>query len=313
MSDYLWDRSGPRDEEIERLEHTLAPLRYRRPLERQRLSPARSVPRQYVAMAASVVLGILAWQLQPGQPAQRTSWLVSDSGKHLVAGQRLTTGNTSVTLEAEDFGEVQVEPHSDLSVLESRAGRQRMTLERGGLHALIWAPPRQFVVETPSARAIDLGCEYNLTVDASGNGFVTVEIGWVAFQFRKDESFIPAGAACRTSKRTGPGIPYFQDAPAAFTTALAEFESDGDEGALARVIAEARPKDGLSLWHLLSRVTGQQRRQVFDRFAHLVALPAEVKADRVLAGDPHMLDLCWNALGLDDADWWREWKREWKP
>ena len=157
MSDYLWDRSGPQDEEVESLERALAPLRYRRPLDTRPLSARRWVRREYFAIAASVVLALLAWQLQPSLPKQNTSWSVSDSGMKLVAGQRLTTGNSRITLEAAEYGEVQVEPHSDLSVLESSAGRQRMTLERGGLHAFIWAPPRQFVVETPSARAIDLG------------------------------------------------------------------------------------------------------------------------------------------------------------
>jgi FecR protein len=313
MSDYLWDRSGPQDEEILALERALEPLRYRRPLDARRLPapPSRSIP--YMAIAASILLGVLAWRLEPGPPSQITAWSVNEGGPRLVAGQRLSTGNARVTLEAEDFGEVSVEPHSELSVVESRAGRQRMMLERGRIHALIWAPPRQFVVETPSARAIDLGCEYNLSVDSSGNGFVTVETGWVAFQFRGNESFIPAGAACRTYRQTGPGIPFFEDAPARFTDALARFESTADPEALSRVIAEARPKDGLSLWHLLSRVSVQNRRGVFDRFAQLVRLPPEVKPDRVLALDPHSLDLCWNALQLDDADWWREWKREWKP
>lgn len=313
MSDYLWDRGGPPDDEIENLERTLSPLRYQRQLDLRRVSGARPEFRHPFAIAAAILLALLAWQLQPGVPKRSTAWSVSDGGRRLVAGQRLTTGNARVTLEAEDFGEVQVEPHSDLSVLESAPGRQRMTLERGGLHALIWAPPRQFVVETPSARAIDLGCEYNLTVDASGNGFVAVETGWVAFQFRNNESFIPAGAACRTSKRSGPGIPFFEDASPEFTSALAEFEGDGNPGALARAVAGARAKDGLSLWHLLTRVTGQDRRNVFDRFAQMIALPPEVTSEGVLAGDRHTLDLCWNALQLDDADWWREWKRDWKP
>ncbi len=313
MSDYLWDRSGPSDPEVESLERTLAGLRYRKPPDRRLPSTARLSPRNYLAIAASILLAAMAWRLQPAAPSLSTSWAMSGSTQRLVAGQRLTTGNSPVTLEAADFGEIEVQPHSDLSVLESAAGRQRMTLERGGLHAFIWAPPRQFVVETPSARAIDLGCEYNLTVDRSGNGFVTVLTGWVAFQFRTDESFIPAGAACRTSKRTGPGVPFFQDASARFTASLEEFEGNGSTEALARVLAESRTKDGLSLWHLLSRVHGEQRREVFERFAQLVTLPAAVKPERVLAGDARSLDLCWNALGLDDADWWREWKREWKP
>ena len=50
-----------------------------------------------------------------------------------------------------------------------------------------------------------------------------------------------------------------------------------------------------------------------DRFAAFVALPAEVTREGVLAKDRRMLDLCWNALNLENAEWWREWKRAWQP
>jgi hypothetical protein len=30
------------------------------------------------------------------------------------------------------------------------------------------------------------------------------------------------------------------------------------------------------------------------------------------AGDAATLDLCWNALGLENTEWWRGWKRAWK-
>ena len=150
-------------------------------------------------------------------------------------------------------------------------------------------------------------------MDASGNGFVRVRpVGWHSSSVTTNR-LSPQAPRAVHRRRTGPGIPYYQDATPQFMAALAEFESSGNAGALARVVAEARAKDGLSLWHLLTRVTGQQRRDVFDRFTRLIALPPQVNTERVLAGDPHMLDLCWNALGLDDADWWREWKRDWKP
>ena len=44
-------------------------------------------------------------------------------------------------------------------------GKNRLALHRGSLHAFIWARPGKFVVDTPSARALDLGCEYTINVD----------------------------------------------------------------------------------------------------------------------------------------------------
>ncbi len=68
---------------------------------------------------------------------------------------------------------------------ELRAATDReVELQRGLLRTsrLPRAPPRQFVVDTP-ARAVDLGCQYTITVDASGDGLLRVSLGWVAFEY----------------------------------------------------------------------------------------------------------------------------------
>ncbi len=311
MSDYLWNRRGPADSEIAELERVLAPLRYSQPLEVARLRGPRLHAREWAAIAAGLFLAMAAWQVERVGTPHSTAWTVGST--RLTAGERVRTADTRVTLEAGAFGRVDVEPHSELTVIESGPGRQRMTLERGRIHALIWAPPRQFVVDTPSSRAVDLGCQYTLSVGEAGDGMLSVETGWVAFQFGQRESFIPAGARCRTYSRSGPGIPFYDDAPAEFQSALAEFERSAASGPLRQVLATTRAKDALSLWHLLARTSGEDRRRVFERFAALVPLSGAVRPERAIAGDPETLDLCWNALKLDDADWWREWKREWKP
>jgi hypothetical protein len=178
------------------------------------------------------------------------------------------------------------------------------------LHAFIWAPAREFVVDTPSAQAVDLGCEYTLNVDNQGDGQLKVSLGWVAFAVNHHESFIPAGAQCRTTKRGGPGLPFYDDAPATLRTAVAAFDR-GDHTLLHPMLAAARDHDALTLWHLLTRVTGEERAAAFDRFAQLVQLPREVSREGVLRGDAKMIDLCWNALGLENTGWWRGWERRW--
>ena len=86
----------------------------------------------------------------------------------------------------------------------------------------------------------------------------------------------------------------------------------GDRAALTVVLADARPRDGLTLWHLLTRVAPGDRGAVFDRFSQLVALPPEVTREAAVRGDPQTIDLCWNALSLEDTGWWRGWERAWK-
>lgn len=317
--DYLWDGSGEPDPEIERMERALEPFRYRG-APRQQPAPARMPGLPWLAAAAAVVL-LAAWVSRSPLPSSgATAWQVSrlEGTAHLGPndarldmalhrGQVVRTGGASeLTLEAEPVGRIDLGPNSELRASTDRT----VVLRRGNLHAFIWAPPRDFIVETPSARAVDLGCEYTLQVDESGNGLLRVSMGWVAFQYDRREAFIPAGAECRT-RRAGPGIPYYEDAGPAFQEAVARFES-GNAAALKTILTDARVRDGLTLWHLLTRVAPGDRGAVFDRFAKLVALPVGVTREAAVRGDSHTIDLCWNALNLEDTGWWRGWERAWK-
>ena len=62
---------------------------------------------------------------------------------------------------------------------------------------------------------------------------------------------------------------------------------------------------------LLARVPAAERASVFDRFAQLVPLPPQATRESALRLDPQTLDLCWNALNLENTQWWRGWKRQW--
>jgi len=140
-----------------------------------------------------------------------------------------------------------------------------------------------------------------------------VTTGWVAFELNGRESFVPAGASCRTDRRAGPGTPRFDDADREFQMALERFDfraTDADRAAALRVILDrARPRDALTLWHLLPRVEPFERGDVFDALAGRVPPPAGVTRELVLALDKTALDHWWDALQLGDASFWRMWKR----
>jgi hypothetical protein len=136
-------------------------------------------------------------------------------------------------------------------------------------------------------------------------------MGWVAFQWRNIESFIPAGAACMTRPGHGPDTPHFLDAPEALTKGVAEFDLTGNIQALNLALSAARPRDALTLWHLLQRTQGAERAQVFDHFESLVKLPSSLTREGVLSGDRKSMDAAWDALDLGDTSWWRGWKRRW--
>ncbi len=359
--DYLWDKSGKPDPEIEKLEHSLARLGHRgEPLELpERVeadapAPRRAgwiariwagvekpalpgdmrlfgVPARVWAMASVVlvVLGavtlIMVTRLTPSWSVARVDGAprvgdrrIETDGK-LAVGEWLQTDAASrARLAVGTIGEVLVEPNTRLRLLEAGDRQQRLHLELGTVTAVIVAPPGQFVVDTPSARAVDLGCAYTLEVDAMGAALVTVVAGWVSFEHEGREAFIPAGARCATRPGIGPGTPYFTDASHAFKNALALLDVAPDDPArgerLASVLSEARREDAFTLWHVLGRSTGAERVAVYERLAGLVPPPAAVTREGVLGGDRAMLDLWWDGLGFGQMKWWRTWQGSWlKP
>jgi hypothetical protein len=304
MSDeYLWDRTGESDAEIANLEKVLAPYRSSSPAKRDR---SRNL--KLLAAAAGIVLcaagavGAIWLHRKP-----LSDWRIA--GQRIGVGQTIDTGDRgSEKLEAPFFGEVDLDRNSRLQVLPSSAGNQRLALRRGTMHALIWAPPASFQVETPSAKTIDLGCSYTLTVLPDDSGILSVQSGWVAFQNGPIESFIPAGAVCHTRPHVGPGLPYFESASQALRDAVSRYDSTPGRESLNAIVSNTRKQDALTLWHLVVRTSGADRELVIQRFAALVP---GIDSAGLEAANSRAIDQAWNMLGLGGADWWRTWKHNW--
>lgn len=343
-NDYLWDGSGEPDPGIEKLEAVLGKLRHNRPAllfpqivpERRwlffpwrlRLFPALATAGAVVAIAA---LTLLVYRSQP-TPVAVAGWDVSRLagtpriGRNAVSakepsrlgiGQVLETDQQSrASLRDKDTGQIEVEQSTRLRLMTKGVGLNRIALDRGTIQVFIWATPGQFVVDTPSARTVDLGCAYSLQVDDSGAGLVRTSMGWIGFTLNGHESFIPAGAACATRPKTGPGTPYFEDASPEFRAALSRFDFDDSTAQqraadLAIVLHSSRPRDAFTLWHLMMRVDQNQRSLVYERLRGLAPPPAGVTREGILRLDQPMLDLWWNQLGFDNISIWRRWERSW--
>jgi hypothetical protein len=210
----------------------------------------------------------------------------------LGVGEWLETDSASrARIRVANIGQVEIDPNSRVRLVETRLTEHRLELARGQMSATIWAPPRLFFVNTPSAVAVDYGCAYTLSVDDTGASLLHVTNGWVALELNGRASMVPAGAACATRPRTGPGTPRFEDASQTFRDALTRVDFEGGgASALDQMLSEARPKDTLTLWHLLPRVDERERGRVFDRINALAPLPDGVTREGILRLDQTMLD-----------------------
>lgn len=329
---YLWDGSGDPDPEVVRLEQTLGRLRHHGvppSLPARRTVPARRYGVAAIAaMAAGLVLAVSAAWLVIAM--RRAAWDVSQlagtpsiDGQMVSGSSRLTIGARLVTdavsrarLSVSHIGQVDVDPNTRVQLLEARGREHRMSLERGTIHARIWAPPQFFFVNTPAATAIDLGCAYTLHVGEDGSGLLRVTNGWVGFERDGRQAYIPQGAVCATRRDVGPGTPRYEDAPSGYGEALTllDFgpkEAPGRAEALALILSQARRKDALTLWHLLTRGTAAERAQVYDRLATVAPPPQGVTRDLVLRGDRTALSMWWDSFGFDTGTWWRLLKKKW--
>lgn len=327
--DYLWDGSGEPDSDVQRLETVLRSLRHVRPAPELPAPVRRRALRPggwwSLAAAAALVLAVATiWMRTPDRrEGWRLSWLegTSWSDARVVREDRLGVGEWVETradrarLAVGDIGEVELEPSTRIALVDVGRKAHRLSLARGVMHAIIWAPPGQFVVDTPSAIAIDLGCRYTLEVKDDGSGVLRVEAGWVGFEHAGVRSLVPAAAVSDTRPGKAPGAPHFEDASAAFSEALDVIDfggsADARRVALDTLDTEARARDAISLWHLLSRVDGEERARIHDRLASLVPPPATVSREGVLRGDRAMLDAWWDALGLGSSEAWRTWTAPW--
>jgi len=248
---------------------------------------------QWAAASVLVIGAVGAWYAtRPALPSWQVSRLEGSAAvdKIKVGDWLQTDGNSRARITVGDIGVVDVEPNTRIRLVAASPTEHRLTLARGEISATVSAPPRLFLVDTPASTAVDLGCAYKIKTDESGDGILRVTSGWVSLEWKGRESLVPAGANCRTRPGTGPGTPYFDDAPEALQQALAAFDfGKGGGESLGTILAQARVRDTLSLWHVLSRVEPRERVRVMDRMVELVPLPAGVTRDKALQLDPATL------------------------
>jgi hypothetical protein len=254
-------------------------------------SSRQSLRRQLVAATALLVVLISGLVYRQSQRFGGTSWEVTivDSGASRTARRPdgtwiETSASTRAHVKVGNIGAVEVEPDTRLRLGHLDPTEYRLALDRGSISARVTAPPRLFVVDTPSSTLVDLGCAYHVQVDAQGSGQLTVTDGWTSLEWPGRESLVPAGASCPIRRGAGPGIPAFDDASPALKAALAAMDA-GNESALDVVLSEVRVRDTLSLWHVLTRVQAADRHRVFDRLQALVPMPDGVTRDQVLRLD----------------------------
>jgi hypothetical protein len=309
MSDYLFDKEGEEDPEVAQLEQLLGGHGHRAPLR----PPAPRRRRWATAAAASAVLAaaaIVAIMLVGSDPdptpaagcgpdgpgfafaseggAVRCGGATAGSGVLPIGEWLETSAEGSAQVEVADIGDLLVHGGSRVRLVGTGPDEHRLELARGRVSAQVLAPPRLFVIDTPGASAVDLGCAYELAVDAEGRTHLEVTTGAVSLEGNGLVAYVAAGTEVFAVPGRGPGTPIVVDAAKPLRDAAARYDA-GDSTALDELLALAQERDAITLWNLLGRTDGEARGAVHRRLDAIHKRPASVREQDILDGQPAAL------------------------
>ena len=325
MSDYLFDQTGD-DPEVAALEHLLGDYGHRAPL---RPPPARrprwpriALGAASAAAAATIVLAVVLRLATggPGEPDRcqatgagfafavsgdpaRCAGRVASRGTLPVGAWLETPGGSVADVRVADIGDLTVYGDSRVRLIGTGAAGHHLELARGKIAARVVAPPRLFIIDTPVATAVDLGCAYELSVDPDGRTRLRVTSGAVSLEGHGRVAYAPVGTEVIALPGHGPGTPVAVAAPEVLRAAVARFDG-GDPTSVRAIVDCAEPRDTITLWNLLSRTTAGERSAVFGRLDRLSQRPPTVRPEDVLSGDAGALerwrtslDPTWSCVG----------------
>lgn len=193
-----------------------------------------------------------------------------------------TKDSARARLEIPGIGSVMIEPNSRVKIVSSDDNEHRIEVDYGTINADITSKPRTFFVDTRSATAIDLGCEYTLTVDKSGDGIIYVKEGMVSLEQNGRSSLVPAGKFCMSKTGIGPGTPYRKNTSEELKSALIKYDfGEGGSEALNTILKYAKKQDAVTLVSILQRADEQEKPKVFARASQFVPPPRHIAHDSI--------------------------------
>jgi hypothetical protein len=302
--DYLWDGSGEPDVDVLHLETILATYRSAAPMPDFRrvavMRPRRRWPLGASAAAAAAliiiaVVGVLRIYTPPNRwRATESSGAAIVPHSILRAGDVVRTGaGGSVRLRSPNVGTLDIGANTTVQLIENRRNRHRLALAAGTIHAKTTSMPGVFVIDTPRARAIDLGCEYTLTVSPGWGGELHVISGWVDLTHGYQQSLVPQGASTLMTADGVLTVPVFDDAAPRFRAAVRDFARTHD---LATIVSLSRRRDALTLLNLFRLTTSEESVILFDRLNQLVPAPASISREAVRNWRPDVTEVWWRPI-----------------
>jgi len=291
VDDYLWDGTGEVDPDVAIVEKLLRPYRHG---EATSLQWKERPNLLFLLAAVAVALIGAAMYYQSTRPEELREPLRFKIGRASLSKDKVfvaTKTQNVIELNGVDntwYATLMLDVDSRVRVERADTLEAHVALEYGQLEAFVsaHARPRFFQVKTPSARCVDLGCQYTLKVDGKGNSCVEVLTGRVEFQHGDRSVYVPAGAICYADVERGPGTPRFKDCPKALLEWVDKFDKERDDKtrrtwarSMLTVLAsqEIDKRHTLPVWHLLQDRDSEIAAMVAEGLGKIVGWPKKIE------------------------------------
>lgn len=248
MSDdeYLWEKRGPAEASTRELESVLGAARFG-----GMRFPAAKARRWPMVLGAGLVAAAAALVFFLVTAGNRVTLDEAGVVRTVAIGEWLEPTEPVTLSLARKIGVVEVAANARVRVQRVDDVQQRLELARGSVHAIVNAPPKLFVVKTPVGAAVDLGCEYTLTVLDSGATHLHVLSGKVELEGDGQTVTVYEGMWSRQGVDRRAQVAVDDRASLGFLSAVLRVE--GEPSVLPFLLSQAAPRDAITLLQLGDR------------------------------------------------------------
>ena len=286
--DYLWDGTGTPDPVIASLEQSLlglrAPVVPLATIEARAQMIVRPVPRKRVlkwalgtgTLAAAVVASsVVLARLERGD--QRAQALAADS---------------TATERSDGVDTVRLLPRQNTRVAVRGSAAPTVFFAFGGRYVTVTSDViRTGANETASPKDLARGVEYDVVVDTSRVATIGVSVGQLAIVYGLDSALVPQGNALSLYPDGGVGLPFPLNASTSLRDAIWAVDSGGaSREHLEALLSVVTARGTIALWHLLPRLSTEDRTRALSRMLALVPASARVPVTVVSLTDADVME-----------------------
>ncbi len=257
-----------------------------------------------ITITGSIILVVIAviiianlgsnvpWQLSgvQGQFKVNGKLLASDE---LNNDDILETFSNSVVIMIPEMGQVSLNPWSKIQ----KKGSYNFLLSKGNITAENKNAAESFIAQvfTSDIKCAGTGVAYKIEINNDNTAELNVSKGRAIVTSNKLESIVIPGFICRIREK-GPEIPMILNSSEEVKKALELLSYYNDQDALNEILNLSGLADGISLWHLLKRIPGDNRGAVFNKLYSLYPLPKGIDQESILRLKEEALNKWFNQI-----------------